>query len=265
MAEIDGDTLVATAGAGLALARLGARFEPESRGEAVDSGDPGGTPTGSGFLFGDSVRKSRPDRPDVSFEPQFVCAAYIKYEKNGRPSVRHAYKALTEPKTDEEIREIAEYILKDLRNDEYHSDVIHVRRNFSGFTMRTQQIVVIFLDNDPAIIRMNDDEELENLIRFTPFSGTPPYTERRKNFAFYNLQRLKMTKDVFDCNTAYRLDFWNTDETGEVLSIDSNSSEDDCYLYSMNIHLLQAPYEPNEVAAIPLILDPDTGNMGAEP
>jgi len=124
---------------------------------------------------------------------------------------------------------------------------------------------VLFLDNDPAIIRMNDDSELENLIRFSAFGGVPPYTQRKKNFAFYNLQRIRLTKDVFDCNTAYRVDFWNIDETGALLEIDSNTAPEDHYVYSMNIHLLQAPYEPDEVTAIPVILDPDTGNMGAEP
>ena len=267
MSEIDRGTMVGAGGAGLALAMLSDRIEPESRGNRTNGGDgdPGGTPTGPGFLYGDSVRRLRPNNPETAFNPQFVCAVYIKYERNGRPSIRHAYKALTEPKSDDEIRDIAEYILKDLRDDEYHSDIIHVRRNFSGFTMNTQQIIVLFLDNDPAIIRMNDDDQLEYMIRFSPYSGVPPYTERRKNFAFYNLHRIKMTKDEFECNTAYRLDFFNTDETGTLLEIGADTLEKDRFLYSMNIHLLQAPYEPNDVTAIPIILDPDTGNMGAEP
>lgn len=263
MSQIDRRTLLGAAGAGLVLAGLGGAAEARSR-RPRDDADPGGTPTGSCQLWGDSVRKAKPATEDVTFDPQYVCALYIKYEKNGRPSIRHAYKALRPPKTNDVIRQTAESVLKDLRDDEYHDDVIHVRRNFRGFTMNTQQVLVLLLDNDPAIIRLNDDEEMENLIRFTAFGGVPPYTERRKNFSFYNLQRINI-KGKFKCHNAYRVDFWNIDETGGLLAVDSNTSQEDHYNYSMNIHMLQAPYEPDEVTAIPLILDPDTGNMGAEP
>ncbi|HYJ82681.1 MAG TPA: hypothetical protein VEW26_07560 [Allosphingosinicella sp.] len=267
MTDIETNAFIGAGDADSALAEFGISTEVRARGNgiSVDEDDPGGEPTGSGPLFGDSVRTVKVSTAELSFNPQYVCAVYIRYEKNGRPNIRHAYKALSGPKTDEEIRDIAEYILQDLRDDEYHTDVIHVRKNFRGFTMMTQQVVVLFLDNDPAIIRMNDDSELENLIRFSAFGGVPPYTQRKKNFAFYNLQRIRLTKDVFDCNTAYRVDFWNIDETGALLEIDSNTAPEDHYVYSMNIHLLQAPYEPDEVTAIPVILDPDTGNMGAEP
>jgi hypothetical protein len=275
MSEIDRRTLLGAAGAGLALAGLGGQAEAKTRRRGMGmgmglspvpgAGDAGGHTLGPCQLWGESARTVKTSSADLNFDPRYVCAVYIRYEKNGRPSIRHAYKPLPPPKTDDVIRDTAEDILKDLRDDDYHSDIVHVRRNFRQFTMNSQQVIVLFLDNDPAIIRFNDDPELENLIRFTAFSGVPPYTGRRENHAFHNLRRIKMTKGEFDCNNAYRVDFWNTDETGAPLEIDSNTAEEDRYIYSMNIHLLQAPYEPDEVAAIPLILDPDTGNMGAEP
>lgn len=267
MSGIDQRTLRGAAGGNVVLTGLRGRGESQvglGPGDVGD-GDEGGTPTGPGELWGLSVTTPKVGSEELPFDPEYVCALYIKYEANGRPSVRHAYKALVSPKTDDIIRDAAEYILKDLRDDKYHADVVHVRRNFHQFTMNSQQVVVIFLDNDPAIIRLNDDPELENLVRFTPFGGMPPYGKRRENFAFYNIQRIKMTKGEFDCNTAYRLDFWNIDETGAPLEIDAETPEEDRYIYSMNIHMLQAPYEPDQVAAIPVILDPDTGNGGGEP
>lgn len=270
MSGIDRRTLLGAAGAGLALAGLGGGAHAKTRrggkGLALSSADdPGGNPSGPCQSWGESPRTVKISNDELQFDPQYICAVYIRYEKNGRPSVRHGYKPLRGAKTDDIVRDAAEDLLKELRDDDYQADTVHIRKNFRKFMMNSQQVVIIFLDNDPAIIRLNDDSNLEYLIRFTALSGVPPYTERRENHAFYNLRRIKMTKGEFDCNNAYRMDFWNTDETGALLEIDAHTPEKDWYLYSMNIHMLQAPYEPDEVATIPVILDPDTGNGGAEP
>ncbi|MEA3011411.1 MAG: hypothetical protein QOJ91_3103 [Sphingomonadales bacterium] len=272
MTEIDRRTLFGMAGASLVLTGCAGRMEDRPGGIVPagghgGSGDRGGEEAGGCQLWGESAHRTRPNSnsEDLRFDPQYVCAVYIRYEDNCRPNIRHAYKALTGDKTDEAIRSTAEYILKALRDDKIPADIRDVRRNFNHFSMNSQQAVVLFIDNDPALIRFNKDMDMENVVRFTAFGGTPPYGNRKPNYAFYNLQQIWMTKGLFASNTAIRMDFWNTDETGALLKIGKDDPQDKWYVYSMNIHLVQAPYEPDEVSVIPIILDPDTGNMGAEP
>jgi hypothetical protein len=141
--------------------------------------------------------------------------------------------------------------------------VVRPEENFNNFSMSSQQILVIFIDNDPAVVGFNETNGLDHIVRFTPYSGKNPNGPQvQPNWAFSDLRPIKFKKPRLSHNKAYRIDFHNTDEGGKPINSNSNSST--WYVYSMNIHLRQVSGTSSNIY-IPVIVDPDTGNMGSRP
>lgn len=279
---------VSVAGASLALTGCGSR----PRGDAMPSGEDNtgmgndSDQAGSCAPYGEEVDVTQSSVTNASFSPDHVCALYIKYQ-NGKPIVRHAYSELGGSWDDSHVMNVAVALLQALRDynpakpQPYPVSVKWPRYNFDNFSMGSQQVLVILVDNRPDVIRFNDDPTKQRIIRFTKFSGTLdpgpiPYPDRQENHAFYDLRPLRLTGAGFETDLAYRLNFWNLDGTGtEMTGVNKPNPNDrkTWKIYSMNIHLLQTVAFPTAkfddgsmvISTIPTILDPDTGNMGSNP
>ena len=65
---------------------------------------------------------------------------------------------------------------------------------------------------------------------------------------------------------AYLIDFWNTDENGNAITGVIEGRPATYYVYAMNIHLEMATSKRTaKLNWVPIIIDPDTGNMGGPP
>jgi hypothetical protein len=125
---------------------------------------------------------------------------------------------------------------------------------------------VVFVDNDPQNIGFDDRFGPDNIIRFTQFRGSNPSLIAKENNAFFNLRRLEFASPgPLRARIAYQLEFWNTNVDGEPIEATA-ACPTTHYIYSMNIHLKMAVKKRGtETLWVPIILDPDTGNMGGLP
>lgn len=265
MTEIDRRALITVAGAGLVLT-------------ACKPGDSTKTPTagptwtdgaGSGLLYGQPVRATAPSTPGhvTEFNPEKICFVMLRFDAGGALTVRRTYIPVPAPKpTQAQIKTAVIPQLKRLSANT--STKPEDRDNIDPINLFGQRVLVIYLDNNPATARFKYDPDPRNevasydyTLRFAPYSGADPKREIKENHAFFNVRKIPFVQaDGLTGKEAFVLEFWNSDERGEP--IDAKEAEDRShYRYSLNILL--------EVLAgtrwVPIIVDPDTGNMGAEP
>ena len=291
MTDIDRRTLFGAMGAGLVLAGCSSKPKDEdSKGELSgklkESGCGSvGSGAGESELWGDSVTRERPRRlpPGTLFKPEYLCAAYIRFEKDGIV-VRQGHVRLTGTAVDSETEQaqIAQKLLTALKspgsptgvNVEFQSE------NFENFSLNGPQVLVLFVDNDPNLARFvstadmppqrpgkDPENYLEHIVRFTQFSGVTLGEEVQKNYNFYALKPVSPALQGFDSPLAYRLNFWNLDASGNPIKAKKDEPATH-YRYSMNIYLRYAAKLAGAgggKASFPVILDPDTGNMGSNP
>ena len=232
--------------------------------------------------YGDTVNAPRPSSvPVVAFNPTYVCAAYMHFD-GLQMKARHGYLPIGAGNSDV----IAKDLLQAIGSNVYGTLRPELRDNFVLFGFNSQQTVYLFVDNDVDIVGFDPNGRIENIVRFTQFSGLVPHRPRRMNYAFSNIRRLDFSQIAGgslqwnrNCNIGYALDFWNTDDNGRVITGVERDKTYTHYLYSMNIHLrmrtglLPAPPAgvgapvpgPGVVTHVPIIVDPDTGNMGGTP
>ena len=291
MTGIDRRTLFGALGAGLVLAScrpkpkdesgkpdLGGKFEESGCGVV-------GNASGESALWGDTVNRPLPRGvpPGTAFKPEYLCAAYIRFEPDGIV-VRQGHVRLTGTAVDSETEQgqIAQKLLMALKNpgSETGVNVEFQSENFDNFSLNGQQVLVLFVDNNPALARFvsaadmpppkpgkPQEDFLEHIVRFTQFSGETLGEEVQKNYNFCALKPVSPALQGFDTPLAYRLNFWNRDASGSPIKAEKDKP-DTHYRYSMNIHLKYAA-KPGGTAGgskyFPVILDPDTGNMGSNP
>jgi hypothetical protein len=298
MTAIDRRTLVGALGAGLVLASCrpgpkdgcGKKDEggmPDESGKLRESepGDVVGSASGESELWGESVTQPRP--PGVShgtpFKPGYLCAAYIRFDQGGI-LVRQGHVRLTGTAVGSETEQgqIAQKLLTALKNPGSAAgvNVEFPSENFENFSFNGQQVVVLFVDNDPALARFvsaadmppakpgkPQENFLEHIVRFTQFSGVTLGEEVQKNYNFCALKPVSPALQGFDTPLAYRLNFWNRDDSGGPIKAQKDKP-DTQYRYSMNIYLRYAAKLAGAGGAsvsFPVILDPDGGNMGSNP
>lgn len=240
-------------------------------------------PAGVGFPHGDLPNLGGPLNTTVKFAPKWIRVVYMRFDA-ANMLARQGYVPMPATPNDEEVGKAAIEALRMLKKGEpsyfwggkitEHADVIN---------LPSQMVLVLYLDNDPKQIRFEKCNGDKYVIRFTPFSGERPEDitkmDIKENHAFFGMRPISMPENDPDLKgpIAIRLDFWNTDKDGNAIK---NVKQDDYksqHRYSMNIHLQQAVAAPTIVTQpapgsgscdgywTPLILDPDTGNMGGEP
>jgi hypothetical protein len=231
--------------------------------------------------FGDVVTASEPtSQPAIDFNPTFVCAAYMRFD-GLQMKARHAYLPIAGGDPDV----LAKDLLEAIGSNVYGGLQPVIRDNFVLFGFNSQQIVYLFVDNDINVIGFEPSAPLENIIRFTQFSGTLPTRPRRMNFAFAGIRRVDFSQIPGgemqwsrNCDAGYAVNFWNTDDNGQTITGVVRDNPLTHYLYSMNIHLRMLtgtlppapggatpPPGPGALNFVPVIVDPDTGNMGGTP
>jgi hypothetical protein len=292
MTDIDRRALFGAMGAGLLLA--GCCPKPKKDDEVAkptekpldegSCGDAVGTGSGEHALWGDSVNRPRPRGVSTStpFQPGYVCAAYTRFEPDGIV-VRQGHVRLTGTAvgSEAEQNQIAIMLLKELKSPSASPqvNVEFASQNFENFSMNGQQVMVLFIDNPPSLVRFVSDADmppatatepkedyLEHIVRFTQFSGQNIGEEMKKNNAFANLKPIDVSDPALDGPLAYRLDFWNRTLSGDIQANKTDASTH--ARYSMNVHLKMSAKPvggAGSTVTFPLVLDPDTGNMGSNP
>jgi len=265
MSGIDRRTLLGAAGAGLVLAGC----NPKSGKHKTEM-------VGTCRLHGQSVRDKMPYvlGNTKSFVPDRLCIVYLKFA-SGRMKVRRTYLDITSSTN------IPAALLTELKRISPWGapDSIKDRNDLHPIKLSGQRIVAIYLDNNRNDIRFSykrggtiqqEDESYAHTIRFTQYSGEDPDNIIRKNHAFFNVRKILLSgvTGPMQSPEVFLLDYWNTNEIGNKIEVVSGEQDTE-YVYSMNIKLEMAAPVPGSSTSpqlwIPVIVDPDTGNMGAEP
>ncbi len=267
MNEIDRRTLfglAGVAGAGLVLT-----------GCSGNSSKP--KPVGYCDAAGQSVRDLKPDKFGgvTQCVPKYICIVYVRFEPSIGLNVRCTYVPLTTNPTPAEVISKVRPVLHRLATTGTHNQFD--KEDIELIHLGSQQIVVIYIDNDPNKIRFhynpadfngpNNNHSFDRTIRFVPFSSKGPTFLVRDNHAFFNIMKMDIvtTGTSLRSPVAFRLDYWNTDELGRAVT-NVTSDPKTQFLYSMNIHLeMASPVSSGPQKWVPVILDPDTGNGGSEP
>lgn len=265
MSGIDRRTLIAAAGTGLLVAGCGGSTENQAE-EAPQQG----WESGSGYLFGHRAQQPEPDPKgqNVVFDPDRICIVLLRFEASGLIARRTYIDVPVRKPTKEQV---ATAVLPELvRLSAGTTAKPDDRNDIDPIRLKGQRILVIYLDNKPTDVRFKYDPKPENeeqsydyTLRFAPYSGADPKREIKKNNAFFHVQKITFAEDApITGKVAFLLDYWDTDENGNKLTTVLAGEDRSHYRYSLNILV--------EIAAggghwVPLIVDPDTGNMGSEP
>ncbi|HYW16617.1 MAG TPA: hypothetical protein VE891_10775 [Allosphingosinicella sp.] len=266
MSEIDRRTLITAAGAGLLLAGCNSKSE-----DNVSSGSvkPSTKADALGVKYGGSLSHGQLTTDELpnpmgnvrEFDPKYICVLYLRFEAARTLTTRLAYIALTESNPSlVRVEELARPIIHRM-NSNQHGTITAVRKeeDLDLFGFSSQQVVVIFVDNDPDLVKFEDGNE-DFVVRFTKYSGSNPGIAVNENHAFLNLMPFDLTTATpSGASRAYKLDYWNTDDQGNKIRA--------LHPLSMNIHLKMAVRRTGNQTThwAPLVVDPDTGNMGSQP
>lgn len=256
MTGIDRRSLMKLAGAGAGLMLAGTARAQCQKVEQPAGSCPshGQLATAAGHTAGEAEVKV--------FDPKYLCVVYVRFADDKKLKIRTAYVELVKPY---DVAAIAQPILDKMRNDKKPNSVKD-REDLEDFTFGSQTLIVFFIDNDPRNVGFDDRFKPENIVRFTGFLGSDPERGAQENHAFFNLKRLEFENPgSLRSRVAYQLEFWNTNVEGGEIQATADCPESH-YIYSMNIHLKMAVRtSKQDVLWVPIILDPDTGNMGGRP
>lgn len=271
MVDIDRRSIVTFAGAGLVLAACQPKSGKKHMTDMV----------GTCQLHGQSVTDKGPEVAGnvKSFLPDRICIVYLKFAANLMYARRTYIDISGTLPTDPAIQNT---VLNELQRvskwepaiPSKDRDDIHPIR-FGG-----QRLVVVYINNKQDYIRFaynrggtmqNEQESYTHLIRFTEYSGDDPINLSRiirKNHAFFNIKKTTFPNisTEMESDTAFFLEYWDTDEYGDKIIVAQNDP-DTHYIYSMNIKVEMAMSSPTGGSQrwVPVIVDPDTGNMGGDP
>jgi hypothetical protein len=253
MNGIDRRTLMGAGGAALALAGCGgnnSKTQPapgDTAGECAD--------------YGDNVSASGPRYGHPTFSPTHLTALYIRFEPT-RLILRRGSVVL------QNLAAQAVPLIEALRTA--NSGTLFYKEDLEDFSMGSQQILLMFIDNNKNYVdfrRQRSGESLsiwkDHIIRFAPLSSVTK-KPARKNYAFYNLRQITLGNHAgWNNDYGYLLDFWNTRSDGNYIGHPNQSDTNNHFRYAMNIHADMGGVASGKFTRI--ILDPDTGNMGAQP
>lgn len=254
--KLDRRTVLVGAGASVALA---ACAEQKNKAEIVGTcepfGDvpkkPGTTPAPQPRLQG-----AKPPPPsDVAFKPKFFAILYVGFNANGL-EVRHAH--FSNPIDGSAVQPYAESLLAmPLQDWPTQDDALYkgykiwrANENFQNWFFQEQQPLFALFDGPGVTI----DPEI--LMLCTPIGSKG--NGKDPNHAFFNAEIITGTGALKNKEILRVENYFSKKEaSGKYRKIGTNlQQKDDKAYYSVNFHLLMGS------ADIPIIVDPDTGNMG---
>ena len=275
MSDFSRRTMIGVAGATMAIAAC----SPARDGNGEDSASTDNE-KGINDNWGEDPHKDAPDvKPAGGFKPIFACVAYIRFDSKGSAIIRHGYIetgglrsgesedqfALREAKLVEEMLATAATAV-----DWKASRAGYPRKevNFEGFDFGQQMRVFVAIDNDG--IKFDDRKtkgRYANLVRFTKYQTRPelPDFEPRltnPNHGFFGATLVDLNVNG-TVRQALRLDNWYVGPNAQEIKAGDPKTHQS---FAMDFHLLwQASDTGGKIKAIPIVIDPDGGNVGSRP
>lgn len=214
-----------------------------------------------------------PNPLGASFEPEYVCIIYFKFDDPKKTMIRQGYFATSSIPTGMTEKTFAEKMLKEASKAKTSKDWLdnptgdkRKEFNFNGFTFGHAARIYMLVDNDN--VRFDDrktdvgtpEERYANLVRFTEFRVDKDAADFRlipadQNYSFYGatLTDLSGRKGLMMDN------IYRTEDGG-------TPSKDNPRIYSMNFHLFwDAVDKEGKLTSVPIVIDPDGGNVGSQP
>jgi hypothetical protein len=266
MSTIDRRTVFGAAGAAMLAAACKPKDGERTQGQALDGPV---KPFGPCSYYGQPTTDMKPNPAGnvAAFEPENICAVYIKFEPNGTLTVKQAQIAVPNATpTDADIAGSVQPLLQEMRKPTYTGNgAKKFRENFEDFDFSTQHVIAIYLDNRADAVRFSEKDG--DVIRFAPISGNDPATKIRANHAFFDRRKIAIDPGSGTVGrVAYLLNFWNTNDAGDAIENVVEADVNTHHIYSMNIHLQMATAKRTaKLNWVPIVIDPDTGNMGKKP
>jgi hypothetical protein len=264
MTEIDRRALITVAGVGLLAA--GCREDKPAAAAIAPSATPTpGSQAGTCDLFGQAVSATKPIKMGkvTEFKPDKICIVLLRFETAGSLVARRSYIPYEEDQTTR-VQNIEDEIKK-LSTGKSTS---YYKQDIEPINLKGQRLLVIYVDHkdEEAHFKLGSATgvtKYDNTLRFTKFSGTSLGNTIWENHAFFNAKEISFPN--LDPN-ALSLEYWDTDENGDA----APGTVHRPYCYSLNIQLEVASPSVDEnkkpiTRWVPVIVDPDTGNMGVEP
>ena len=276
MTDIDRRTVFGIAGAGLALAAC-SKADSNAAGAAAENASGNSAAEAVDAEFGPGFQHGLPAATvkDGTFTPAYICAVYIQLNGDGTFTIRHGYEAAGSDTA--KFDDIAVSILKAAQaapsNDNWKGATGNAAKRreigFDNFTFGSRQLIYFFINNDPRILKFDERNGKETILRFSPYSAKnyAAGPVMQKNYAFYNLKPVDLPIQGTKTKRAIVVQYWNTDENGNDIKPDPTDPKTH-YIYSLNLHVLMNAGKRNGDAndrVLPVILDPDTGNIGNGP
>lgn len=268
MGEIDRRALIGAAGATVALAACSK--EGAGGTEAVRNSVCLDLPESKSGLtiFGTGIPHEVPNIPVVNgrrhpkgarptdYKPQYACLVYLKFSDNKLYSNYGHFMKSTFALSGKSIKDQFDNI----SSGNNWLDAERQGNNFDEFSFGRQHDIYFFLDNGNDIVF-----DPENLIQFTQYgikrdvNGSKPL--KYENNSFLNAEILT---NIYPGKNVLHLENWYTDKVGKKCEA-KYDEEKTHHLYSFNIHLLMAVGAITATKTIPIVIDPDGGNMGSQP
>lgn len=283
MTEINRRGLIGAAGAAgatVALAACGGKGNKNNASVAATDSNNNGN-KGINDQWGDDPHRPAPSPvPTGGFNPTHICIVYIRFEgSNNKSVVRHGYIAIRPRNAGENDTSYDAYQLTQATlmfkqastgnwNENTPTGERRKRVNFEDFSFGHQMRIFVLIDNDN--IKFDDrkiDQEYANLIRFTAYRTTDSMTQlkpvlAKENNSFYGATLVDVALPGRARKTL-RFDNWYIAPPGVVIEYSDPSTHQ---LYAMNFQLLWLANEKGtRITHIPMIIDPDGGNMGSQP
>lgn len=190
------------------------------------------------------------------YKPEYACLVYLKFLNNKLYSNYAHFLKSTFAESGKSIKDQFEKIA----SDQNWVDAKREGKNFDEFAFGNQHDIYFFLDNSGDIVF-----DPENLIQFTQYgikrdvNGNKPL--KYENNSFLNAEILT---NIYPGKDVLHLENWYTNKVGKKCEAKYNDYKTH-HLYSFNIHLLMAVGAITATKSIPIVIDPDGGNMGSQP
>lgn len=279
MDEINRRALIGAAGATMALAACG-ESKDGSATTMPATQDPSNR-RGVSLHWGEDPHKDAPaKKPAGGFAPGFACIVYIKFDDGKKTIVRHGYLDISKRNGETEAeyaarqkKELDELWAAAAKGNWKASTVGHKNKqiNFENFNFGQQMRIYVLVDNDNVRFddRKSTDGKYANLVRFTQFRTTKDMTnfdpeEAAENHAFFGADLVDIALGG-KTRKALKLDNWYVGPEAAEIKADDPSTHQ---YYAMNFQLLwEAADSDNttKITRIPIVIDPDGGNMGGQP